>query len=51
MDAKMIDLNEECEYGSILNVLKYFNDKLGFKINDRYDLLVQSIKTFFDKEI
>lgn len=51
MDSKMIDLNEECEYGSILNVFKYFNDKLGFKINDRYDLLAHSIKTFFDKEI
>lgn len=46
-----IDLNEECDQGTILNVLKYFSDKLAFKINDNYNSLVESIKIFFDKEI
>jgi hypothetical protein len=50
-ENNLIDLNEECEKGSILEVLKYFSDKLGFKINDDYNSLLYSIKTFFDKEI
>ena len=45
-----IDLDEECDQGTILAVLKYFSDKLGFKINDNYNSLLESIKTFFDKE-
>ncbi len=50
-ENNLIDLNEECERGSILEVLKYFSDKLGFKINDNYNTLLNSIKMFFDKEI
>lgn len=50
-ENNLIDLSEECERGSILEVLKYFSDKLGFKINDNYNSLLNSIKTFFDKEI
>lgn len=46
----IIDLNEECDQGTILNALKYFSDKLGFKINDNYSSLIESIKVFFDKE-
>lgn len=49
--GNIIDLDEESEQGSILSVLKYFSDKLGFKINDNYNSLVESIKVFFDKEI
>ncbi len=50
-ENNLIDLSEECERGSILEALKYFSDKLGFKINDNYNSLLNSIKTFFDKEI
>ncbi len=44
------DLSLECERGSILLVIKYFNEKLGFKVNDSYEELLKSVKTYFDKE-
>lgn len=46
-----IDLNEDGSQGSILNVMKYFNDILKFRINDDYNELLRSIKAFFDKEM
>lgn len=45
-----IDLNADFESGSILQALKYFSEKLDFKINDSYENLCKSIKSFFDKE-
>ncbi len=48
-EGNAFDLNEDCEKDSVLNVLKYYSDKLGFKINESYDALLRSIKNFFDK--
>lgn len=48
-DNNLIDFNEPCEKNSILYVFNYFKDKLGFKINDDYNSLLASIKTFFDR--
>ena len=43
-------LEQDFENGSILQAIKYFNDKLGFKINGTYEEMLKSIKVFFDKE-
>lgn len=45
-----IDFDQEYESGSILQVLSYFKEKLGFNINGSYQELISSIKMFFDKE-
>ena len=45
-----IDFSVDCERGSIMQALKYFNERLGFKINGDYDDLIISIKNYFDKE-
>ena len=50
-DNNVIDLEEDGEEGSILTVVKYFNDTLKFKINGTYNELLESVKTFFDKEM
>ncbi len=50
-DNNVIDLEEDGEEGSILTVIKYFNDTLKFKINGTYNELLESVKTFFDKEM
>ena len=45
-----IDLEQDFENGSVLQAIKYFNDKLGFKINGTYEEMLKSVKVFFDKE-
>ena len=45
-----IDLDEDFESGSILQAIKYFNDKLNFDINGSYDNLLKTVKEYFDKE-
>ena len=45
-----IDFSIKSNKGSILNVLKYFNETLKFKINGSIQELQNSIKNYFDKE-
>lgn len=46
-----IDFKKNGSKGSILNVLKYFNDTLKFKINGSINELQESIKLYFDKGV
>ncbi len=50
-ENNVIDLDEDGSQGSILNVMKYFNETLKFKINSDYNELLRSVKAFFDKEM
>lgn len=49
-NGEFIDLSQQSCKGSILTVLKYFNDMLKFKINGTMLELQNSVKTYFDKE-
>ena len=47
---EIIDFSQDGEKGSIYTVLKYFYFVLNFKINSSNFELLESIKTYFDKE-
>lgn len=46
-----VDLDLDCEKESILQVLKFYSEKLNFDINGSYSSLVSSIKKYFDKGV
>lgn len=49
-NGELIDFSKNGSKGSILTVLKYFNDTLKFKINGTMIELQDSVKSYFDRE-
>ena len=49
-NGEVIDFSKNGSKGSILTVLKYFNNTLKFKINGTMIELQNSVKSYFDKE-
>lgn len=49
-NGEIIDFSKNGSKGSILTVLKYFNDTLKFKVNGTMIELQNSVKAYFDKE-
>lgn len=49
-NGELIDFSKNGSKGSILTVLKYFNETLKFKINGTMIELQDSVKSYFDRE-
>lgn len=49
-NGELIDFSKNGSKGSILTILKYFNDTLKFKINGTMIELQDSVKFYFDRE-
>lgn len=49
-DKDQFDFDQAFESGSILQAISFFKNKLKFAVNDDYDKLLKSVKSYFDKE-